>query len=113
VRQIMSTAHDHPELATKLPLERIYELCQKHGVSELSVCGVDCEERPAADDETLFLVTFKDDDFGPWGSKLDELENDLSGVMHRKVHVTSRRGIEQSSNAVRRVQVLGSAKRIL
>ena len=109
----MSIAHDHPELATKLPLERIDEICQKHGVSELSVSGVDREERPGAEDETLFLVMFKDDDFGPWGSKLDELENDLSGVMHRKVHVASRRGIEQSSNAIRKAQVFGSAKRIL
>jgi hypothetical protein len=109
----MSIVPDRPELATKLPLERIDELCQKHGVSELSVSGVDREERPGADDETLFLVMFKDDDFGPWGSKLDELENDLSGVMHRKVHVASRRGIEQSSNAIRKAQVFGSAKRIL
>ena len=40
---------------------------------------------------------FQNDDFGPWGCKLDQLENDLSGVMHEKVHVASRRGIEQSS----------------
>ena len=79
----------------------------------VSVSGIDREECPDVENEILFLVMFKDDDFGPWGSKLDELENDLSGLLHRKVHVASRRGIEQSSNAVRRVQVLGSAKRIL
>jgi hypothetical protein len=109
----MSIGHDHSELATKLPLERIYELCRRHGVSELSVCGLDREEQPGAVEEILFLVMFQDDDFGPWGSKLDEFENDLSGVMHRKVHVASRRGIEQSSNPVRKAQVFGSAKRIV
>jgi hypothetical protein len=34
-------------------------------------------------------------------------------VMHRKVHVASRRGIDQSSNPIRRAQVFGSAKRIV
>jgi len=109
----MSIGHDHPELAAKLPLERIDELCRRYGISELSVCGVDREEHPGAGDEILFLVMFQDDDFGPWGSKLDELENDLSGVMHRKVHVASRRGIEQSSNPMRKAEIFGSAKRIL
>src|SRR5207245_10908708 len=108
-----SIGHDHPELATKLPLERIYELCQRYGVSELSVCGVDREEQPEIGDEVLFLVMFQHDDFGPWGSKLDELENDLSGVMHRKVHGASRRGIEQSSNLLSKAQIFGSAKKIL
>ena len=33
----MSIGHVNPELATKLPLERIAEICQRYGVSELSV----------------------------------------------------------------------------
>ncbi len=109
----MSIGHDHPELATKLPMERIQELGQRYGVSELSVCGFDPEGPPGADDEILFLVMFLGDDYGPWGYKLDELKNDLSGVMHRKVHVASRRGVEQSANDIRKAQIFGSAKRIL
>ncbi|MGP0065754.1 MAG: hypothetical protein ACLQGP_19390 [Isosphaeraceae bacterium] len=109
----MSIGHDHPELAMHLPLERIHELSRRYGVSELSVCGLDRQESPGADDEILFLVMFEGDDYGPWGSKLDDLENDLSGVMHRKVHVASRRGLEQSANQIRKAQVFGSAKRIL
>ena len=108
----MSIAHDRPELATKLPLERIDELCRKYGVSELSVCGVDREEGPGADDEILFLVMFKDNDFGPWGCKVDELENDLSGVMHRKVHVASRRGVEHSALPSEKNRILGTARLI-
>jgi uncharacterized protein len=109
----MSIGHDHPELDKTLPHERILELCRRYGVSELSVFGAYGEEDLGVDDEVLFLVMFQNDDFGPWGSKLDDLENDLSGVLHRKVHVASRRGIERSANPIRKAQILGSAKKIL
>ncbi len=109
----MSIGHDHPEVGRTLPYERILELCRRYGVSELSVCGADGDEDLGVDHEVLFLVMFQNDDFGPWGSKLDELENDLSGVLHRKVHVASRRGVEQSANPIRKAQILGSAKKIL
>ena len=51
---------------------------------------------------------FKDDDFGPWGSKLDEFENDLSGLMHRQVHVVSRRGFRAELEFRDKAQLLGS-----
>jgi predicted nucleotidyltransferase len=110
----MSIGNDKTELATKLPLDRIAEICRQYGVSELSVYGLagDGEGGPQREEEILFLVTFHNDDFGPWGSKLDEIENDLSGVMHRKAHVASRRGIEQSSPPPRRDRILSSAQRI-
>jgi hypothetical protein len=57
-------------------------------------------------------VMFQKDDFGPWGSKLDELENDIAGAVHRKVHVASRRGVEESSLPPWRDHVLQSALRI-
>jgi hypothetical protein len=63
-------------------------------------------------DEILFLVEFQNDDAGPWGCKLDKVENDLSGALHRKAHVAFRRGIEQSSPPPRRELILGSAQRI-
>ncbi len=105
----MSIGHVNPELAEKLPLDRIAEICQRYGVSELAVHGLGAAVDGGSEKETLFLVTFHDDDFGPWGCKLDELENDLSGVLHQKVHVASRRGVEQSSLAPRRDRVLSSA----
>lgn len=108
----MSIGHVNPDLAAKLPLERIAEICQKHGVSELSVYRLIAEEGAEPDEGPLFLATFHNDDAGPWGSKLDDLENDLAGVMHRAVHVASRRGIEQSSLPSRRELILGSAQRI-
>ena len=79
----MSIGHVNPDLAAKLPLERIAEICQKHGVSELSVYRLIAEEGAEPDEGPLFLAIFHNDDAGPWGSKLDDLENDLAGVMHR------------------------------
>ena len=110
----MSIGNEKKDLATKLPLDRIADICRQHGVSELSVYGTggEGEGDSQRDDEILFLVTFLNDDFGPWGSKLDEIENDLSGVMHTKTHVASRRGIERSSPQPRRDRILGSAKRV-
>jgi uncharacterized protein len=109
----MSIGNDKTELATTLPLDRIAEICREHSVSELWVYGLGGEGDSQPEEEVLFLVEFHNDDFGPWGSKLDEIENDLEGVMHRKVHVASRRGIEQSSAPLRRDHILHSADLIL
>jgi len=108
----MSIGHVNHALATKLPLERIAEICERYGVSELCVYGLGVEGDAKRAEEPLFLVMFRNDEFGPWGCKLDQLENDLSGVMHEKVHVASRQGIEQSSPPPRRDHILASAQRV-
>ena len=108
----MSISPSDPDLATRLPLARIHELCQKHGVSQLFVHGPIVEGGEREDDDVLFLVMFLNNDFGPWGCKLDLLENDLSGALHRKVHVASRRGIQDSMLSPRREQILDSARLI-
>jgi predicted nucleotidyltransferase len=92
----MSIGNVDSQLARMLPLDRIAEICRKYDVSQLSVYGLSSEREAASDEEVLFLATLHSDDSGPWGSKLDELETDLSGIVHDKVHVASRRGIEQS-----------------
>jgi predicted nucleotidyltransferase len=108
----MSIGHVNPELATKLPLERIGEICQRYGVSELSVYGPILEKDFREDAEVRFLVMFLNNDFGPWGGKLDLLENDLSGALHRKVTVASRRGVEHSTPSPWREQIL-DARRVI
>ena len=108
----MSTRYVNQSLATRLPLERIAELCQRYGVSELYVYELGPEGDAKRAEERLFLVTFHNNDFGPWGCKLDELENDPSGAMHQKVHVASRGGIEDSCPPPRRDHILATAQPI-
>ena len=108
----MSIGKVDSQLSGKLPLDRIAEICRKNDVSQLSVYGLEPNSDAASGDEALFVVTFRNDDSGPWGSKLDELENDLSGILHYKVHVASRRGIEQSTLQPRRDRILANAQRV-
>jgi predicted nucleotidyltransferase len=107
----MNIGNDKTDLVRRLPLVQIAEICRKHEVSQLSLCGLGDDLHP--EDELLFVVTFHNDDAGPWGSKLDEIEDSLARLLHRKVHVASQRGIEQSSVPPRRDQILGSAVLIL
>jgi hypothetical protein len=61
----MSIGHVNPALAGRLPLERIAEICQRYGVSELSVYGLGPEGDAKRAEEPLFLVMFDNNDFGP------------------------------------------------
>jgi len=106
----MSITPSVPELATRLPLERIGEACRRHGVAQLWVHGPILDHDPGPEEEIEFLVEFLNNDFGPWGCKLDLLENDLSGPMHRKVHVASRGGIKDSTPSPWRERILDSAR---
>ena len=108
----MSVGASQTELATRLPLDRIAEACRRYGVSQLWVHGpvLERDQSPTADAE--FVVEFLDNDFGPWGSKLDLLENDISGLMHRKIRVVSRGGVRDSTPSPWREQILSSARLI-
>jgi predicted nucleotidyltransferase len=105
----MSIGKRDTGLAGRIPLERIREACRRLGVSQLWVHGPILDHDPVPTEAVEFLVEFINNDFGPWGSKLDILENDLSGVMHRKVQVASRGGIRDSTHSPWREQILDSA----
>ncbi len=92
-----------------LPYEAIVELSDRYGVEELAVFGSVLRPDFRPDSDVDFLVTFIDDDEGPWMSKLQALESALADVLGREVDVVSRRGIEQSQNARRRRTILESA----
>jgi hypothetical protein len=54
--RMMSIGHVNPELATRLPLQRIAEICERYGVSEHSVYGPILERDVQEDVEILFLA---------------------------------------------------------
>ena len=73
-----------------LPMEQIALLCREYGVAELSVFGsaIRNEMTPASDID--FVVRFKDDDLGPWLSKLNRFEEALTKILGRKADVVPR-----------------------
>src|SRR5258708_668609 len=106
----MSLGHIDAALALRLPLDRIADACRRHGVSHLCVHGPILDHDPSDEEEIEFLVEFLNNDYGPWGSKLGLLENDLSGPMHRKVKVAPRGGVRDSTPSPWRELILDSAR---
>ena len=101
------------QIRIELPMESIALACQKFGVSELAVFGSVLRDdfNPARSDVD-FLVRFIDNDYGPWGHKLMDLEEELGVLLGRKVDVVSWRGVEQSRNVYRRSHIIQHARRI-
>jgi predicted nucleotidyltransferase len=93
-----------------LPLTAIAALCRKYGVDELSIFGSALRPDFRPNSDVDFLVVFKNDDLGPWMSKLSELEVELSALLERKVDLISKRGVEQSRNWIKRKSILESAR---
>ena len=81
------TCLDNPVIAEHL--EAIRALCREYGVRRLEVFGSVCA--PEFDPERSdvdFLVEYPEDyDFGPWLSRLFDLEKALADVVGRKVDV--------------------------
>ena len=100
---------DH-DVAARVPIERVRETCERFGVSRLWLHGPILERVPGPEEEIEFLVEFLNNDSGPYGNKLDRVENDLSGAMHRGVTVSSKRGLEDSANPFERDRILREAK---
>jgi len=101
------------QLRIDLPLEAIARVCQKHGVSELAVFGsVLRDDFDPARSDIDFLVRFIDNDAGDWGCKYMDMREELEALLERKVDVVGWRGIEESTNPVRRGHILKHARRI-
>lgn len=103
-----SNALSTPKVA--LPLDRIADLCRKYGVADLAVFGSTLRDDFRPDSDVDFLVSFQHDDYGPWMSKLTDLEAELSVLIGRKADVVSKTGVERSENYIRRRHILSSAR---
>ena len=92
-----------------LPMAPIVEVCRKYGVSELAVFGSLLRDDFGPESDVDFLVSFENDDTGPWMCFLTRLEEELGTILHRKVDVVYRKGLEKSENKYRREDILNSA----
>jgi uncharacterized protein len=91
-----------------LPLAEIAGACCAHDVARLEVFGSVLRSDFRRTSDVDFLVTFVDDDCGPWMGRLTRLAETLEVVVGRPVDVVERKSIEASRNWIRRDEILGS-----
>jgi uncharacterized protein len=98
-------------LPIEIPESAIKVFCERWNVAELSLFGSVLGEGFRSDSDIDFLVTPADD--ARWSLfDLMEMEAELRDLFGRPVDLVNRRGVERSSNAIRKRQILQSAVRI-
>ncbi len=92
-----------------IPRERLDEFCRRWKIAELCVFGSALRDDFRPDSDLDLLVSFAPD--ADW-SLMDHvaMEEELTGMVGRKVDLVSRRAIERSSNWIRRKAILESAE---
>jgi len=93
----------------RVPKQGLQDFCRRWKVAELRVFGSALRDDFRPESDLDLLVSFSPD--ADW-SLLDHvaMEEELSGILGRKVDLVSRRAIERSSNWIRRKAILESAE---
>jgi len=88
---------------------KLEEFCRKWKVSELALFGSVLRDDFRPDSDVDLLISFQPE--ADW-SLFDRvrMQGELAGIVGRKVDLVSRRGIERSSNWIRRKAILESAR---
>ena len=95
--------------ALHLPRDELAAFCRRWRITELALFGSALRDDFRPDSDVDLLVSFEPDVRYSLFD-LDEMEEELEGLLGRKVDLVSRRGIEQSTNWIRRKAILGSAE---
>jgi uncharacterized protein len=92
-----------------IPTERLADFCGKWKIADLRVFGSALREDFRPDSDLDLLVRFTPD--ADW-SLIDHvaMEEELTGIIGRKVDLVSERAIERSSNWIRRAAILETAE---
>jgi uncharacterized protein len=96
-------------VALPIPYDDVADVCRKFDVEELSIFG--SALRPAdfgPGSDVDLLVKVRNDDYGPWACKLDDMERELSALIGRRVELTTRPAVEQSDNPIRKRHILST-----
>lgn len=99
----------HPML--DIPRERIGDFCRHWRISELALFGSAIGPDFRTDSDVDVLASFAPE--AHW-TLLDyvRMERELAEIFGRRVDLVSRRAVEQSTNAIRRRQILESAETV-
>ena len=97
------------EVYVDIPKKQMADFCQRWHISELALFGSVLRDDFAPDSDLDVLVTFAP---GAEWSLLDHvrMEQELAGLLGRKVDLLSKRAVEQSSNWILRQEILGTAE---
>ena len=93
----------------EIPDEVLAAFCRRWKITELALFGSVLREDFRPDSDVDVLVTFSPD--AEWSLfDMVHMQEDLQGILGRKVDLVSRRGLEQSHNWIRRKAILSSAE---
>jgi predicted nucleotidyltransferase len=99
------------DLPISVPSEAISRFCQHWQIAELAFFGsvLRADFRPHSDVDVL--ISFLP---GATWTLLDhqQMEDELAALLGRPVDLVSRRGIERSRNALRRQEILSTARTV-
>jgi predicted nucleotidyltransferase len=98
-----------PTTNLEFPKKRIADFCRRWDISALDLFGSVLRPDFRPDSDVDILVTFAPQ--AHW-TLLDcvRMEQELTGIIGRPVDLVSRRAVEESSNPIRRRQILESAE---
>ena len=95
----------------EIPTEGVAEFCRKWHVREMWVFGSILRDDFRPESDVDVLVAF-DADYSWRLRDLIEMEEELSGILGRKVDLAERTSVERSENYIRRRHILNSLRRL-
>ncbi len=93
-----------------LPLDRIAEICRTLDVVELSIFGSVLRDDFGPESDIDSMAVIRNDDDGPWMSRIQQLEKALNELVGREVDVVTKESVQQSENWIRRNHILETAQ---
>jgi hypothetical protein len=109
----MSSAGVRSRLSARIQIDigRLEGFCRRWMISELAVFGSVLREDFRPESDVDVLASFEP---GAEWSLLDHvaMQEELSGIVGRRVDLLSRRAVERSSNGIRRRAILETAERL-
>jgi predicted nucleotidyltransferase len=100
-----------PALNISLDMAAIEAFCQKWHIIEFSLFGSVLREDFGPDSDVDVLVTYD----SQYKLRLDDIfdaEEELSGLLKRRVELVDRQAVLESHNYIRRRRILGSARQV-
>ncbi len=98
-----------PQPRIAIPEDAVREVCRRRKIVQLAVFGSARRDDFGPDSDVDVLVKFAPDHGWSLFDRVP-MEDELGGILGRKVDLVSRDGIERSRNYIRRNEILRSAQ---